>query len=83
MGAADFPYRDKNNENNLSVAQISKVMKDRKEAFIGHFGFESIKRWEENNPLQAVKVRNEIEKNLGELVKGFSVSPISNRSHTV
>lgn len=56
MGAADFPYRDKNNENNLSVAQISKVMKDRKEAFIEHFGFESIKRWEENNPLQAVKV---------------------------
>jgi hypothetical protein len=84
MGSDEFPYRDKDVQNNVDVEKIVSVIKDRKDAFIEYFGADVVKRWEERNPLQAARVRGEVEKSLKGVMKAeYIVAPLSIQGLTV
>jgi len=83
MGAADFPYRDNDEKNNINSAKITAIMKGRKEAFVGYFGVEVIRRWEQQNILQAAQIRSEVETGLIGLIEGYKIKPLSIQSQSI
>lgn len=84
MGEKDFPYRDKDSKYNIDTAKIIAIIKDRKRSFIQYFGQDTIKHWEQNNILQAAKIRIEIADNLKRLMnKIYTIQPVSVVSQTV
>ncbi|WP_433766817.1 hypothetical protein [Pseudomonas putida] len=84
MGSDEFPYRDKDVQNNVDVKKIVSVIKDRKNSFIEYFSADVVSRWEERNPLQAARVRGEVEKSLESVIKAkYLVAPLSVQGLTV
>ena len=84
MGESDFPYRDKDPQQNVDTAKMIQIIKDRKKAFVQYFGENVIQNWEGKNVLQAGQARKEIEGNLERLLhKKYVIQPLAKRRGTV